>query len=258
MRQGRRRPLEVDARAALASFARAPPPSSASLARLHPAAWRRPRRSRLLCSARTPPPRPPLAGGWRGLHSPRGREAAAPSHRRRRSHEPRGTGDQHGQAPITPRIREAAAASRALLAPVLAAAAARGPTASAAAPPCRRTRKHRGGGLRQGGEPPPPWEDGRASGHPVRAGEGSTTRWRTAEQGGADAGGGRERGGREEREWGGRESEFGQEGPSAASLASPGLRPLRRGAGGERGERERERERERAPSQRLVSVPRQR
>ncbi|KAG2619613.1 hypothetical protein PVAP13_3NG128301 [Panicum virgatum] len=124
--------------------------------------------------------------------SPRGREAAAPSHRRRRSHEPRGAGDQHGQAPITPRI------PRALLAPALAAAAA----------PCRRARKRRGGGLRRGGEPPPPWEDGRASGHPVRAGEGSTTRWRTAEQGGADAGRGeRERGGREEREWGGRERE---------------------------------------------------
>ena len=54
--------------------------------------------------------------------------------------------------------------------------------------------------MRGGGEPPPPWEDGRASGHPVRAGEGSTTRWRTAEQGGADAGGAGERGGREERE----------------------------------------------------------
>ena len=78
MRQGRRRPLEVDARAALASFARAPPPSSASLARLHRAAWRRPRRSRLLCSARTPPPRPPLAGGWRRRR--RRQEAARPPH----------------------------------------------------------------------------------------------------------------------------------------------------------------------------------
>ena len=60
--------------------------------------------------------------------------------------------------------------------------------------------------MRGGGEPPPPWEDGRASGHPVRAGEGSTTRWRTAEQGGADAGGGE----RERREGGervGRERE---------------------------------------------------
>ena len=78
MRQGRRRPLEVDARAALASFARAPPPSSASLARLHRAAWRRPRRSRLLCSARTPSPRPPLAGGWRRRR--RRQEAARPPH----------------------------------------------------------------------------------------------------------------------------------------------------------------------------------